>query len=298
MIKKTISLLLAFCAVFSLCAGASAEEIQQTGQEPQETGNLSWHIAAGNYHSVWVRNNGTVGSVGKMESGRVQTQDWADVVKVAAHEKTIALLSDGTVVTSDGVPGSNSIANWVDIVDIDLNYCNTIGLTKAGTVVCVGSNTYNQCSVSSWRDIIDVAMSTRTAYGLKSDGTVLTAGSNHGWQRDVENWTDIVAISAGNYFVAGLKSDGTVVTAGIDVGNVRFWKDIVAIDAGSAHLVGLRADGTVVASGANDYDQCSVGGWTDIVAISGGLHHTLALRSDGSLVAAGSNGCNQCKVRN
>ncbi len=294
MAKKMISILLVLCLIFSLAVCASAEGTE----EEKDYAKLADTIAAGNYHSVWIKGSGSVGAVGRMSGGRLETTKWKNVVKVAAHEDTVALLCDGTVIATKDVNGKHNIENWTDIVDIDINYCNTIGLTSAGTVVCAGANTYDQCDVSSWEDIVDVTVSTRASYGLKSDGTVVSTGDNDAWQRDVENWTDIVAISAGNYFVVGLKADGTVVGAGQCPDDLKFWSDIVAIDAGSAHVVGLRADGTVVADGWNDNGQCSVGGWTDIVAVSGGLHHTLALKADGTLVAAGSNGYNQCKVRN
>ena len=153
-------------------------------------------IAAGSSRSIWVRENGTIATVGGVGG---KTNEWKNITQVAAYNHIVGLKEDGTVVVDGYVPGAYNMKNWTGIVEIDANENNTIGLTSDGTVVVTGYNTYGQCNVSNWTDIVDVEMGYRTAYGLKSDGTVRAAGNNDIKQCDVESWSDIIAISAGNF---------------------------------------------------------------------------------------------------
>ena len=216
----------------------------------------------------------------------------------AGSYHTVGLKSDGTVVTvGSGYYGRCNVDSWTDIESISAGDNHTVGLKSDGTVVAVGDNDDGQCNVSSWTDIVTISAGGGHTVGLKSDGTVVAVGWNEFGQCDVDSWTDIVAISAGSGHTVGLKSDGTVVAVG-DNGSgqcdVDSWTDIVAISAGDNHTVGLKSDGTVVAVGSNSSGQCDVDSWTDIVAISAGSGHTVGLKSDGTVVAVGRNGDGQC----
>src|SRR5699024_94612 len=125
-------------------------------------------IDAGTYHSVWIREDGTVGTA---RNGQVP-QHWKGITRIAASVGTVCLREDGTVVTAGSVQGKQSIATWRNIVDIDVSQSNTIGLTARGTVVVAGSNARKQCDVSAWTDVVDVALGNASAYGLTSRGTV------------------------------------------------------------------------------------------------------------------------------
>ena len=259
-------------------------------------------IAAGNYHSAYLRSDGTVCAVGSTEKSqysnrgtRIDTESWRNIVAVSAASHTVGLRSDGTVVAV-GIDkfGQCNVDGWRDIVAIDAGDNHTVGLRSDGTVVAVGDNGSGQCDVSGWRNIVAVAASEKTTYGLTEDGRVVSAGSkNYG-----RTWTDIVAISAGPYHVVGLKSDGTIVQTGIcDQWDHqgKNWYNIVAVSAGVTHTVGLCADGTVVACGGStgDKGQSEVASWNDIVAISAGLYHTLGLKEDGTVVSVGNNAYGQ-----
>ena len=185
---------------------------------------------------------------------------------------TVSLKRDGTVVAvGDNVYGQCEVSGWQDIVAVSAGYGHTVGLKRDGTVVAVGRNGYGQCEVSGLRDIVAVAAGYAHMVGLKRDGTVVAVGKNDDGQCDVSGWRDIVAVAAGEDHTVGLKRDGTVVAVGKnDDGQceVSGWRDIVAVAAGEYHTVGLKRDGTVVAVGDNYYGQCEVSGWTDI---GGGL---------------------------
>ena len=185
-------------------------------------------IAAGGYHTVGLRADGTVVAVGKNGDGRCNTSAWSDIVAIAA------------------------------------GYSHTVGLRADGSVVAVGKNGDGRCNTSAWSDIVAIAAGYSHTVGLRADGTVVAVGNNTYGQCKTSAWSDIVAIAVGDYHTVGLRADGTVVAVGRnDDGqcNTSAWSDIVAIAAGYYHTVGLRADGTVVAVGDNDYGQCDTSTW-------------------------------------
>ena len=213
---------------------------------------------------------------------------------------TIGLKSDGTVVTvGSNSDGQCDVSGWTDIIAISTSDSHTIGLKSDGTVVAVGNNKDGQCDVSDWTDIVAVSAGGYHTVGLKSDGTVVATGSNSHGQCNVSGWTDIVAVSAGRYHTVGLKSDGTVVATGSNSYgqcDVLDWTDIIAISTCDFHTIGLKSDGTVVAVGGNDWGQCNVSNWNNIIAVSAGNNHAIGVKSNGTLVAVGINDYGECNV--
>ena len=215
---------------------------------------------------------------------------------------TVGIRSDGTVIVSD-LPsydsnGQDDIDSWTDIVAVAAGGYHTVGLRDDGTVTATGWNELGECDVDSWTGIVAVAAGRRHTVGLRSDGTVIATGWNDSSQCDVDSWSDIVAVAA-NGCTGGLRSDGTVVATGWNYYgqcDVDSWNNIVAVAAGEVHTVGLRSDGTVVVAGDNVWGECNVDGWTDIVAVAAGWGHTVGLRSDGTVVATGWNDAGQCDV--
>ena len=256
-------------------------------------------VAAGIFHTVGLKANGTVVAMGYNGEGQCDVDDWTDIVAISAvGYYTVGLKADGTVVAvGDNTDGQCEVSDWRDIVAISAGYGHTVGLKADGTVVAVGDYNYDQCEVFDWRDILAVSAGSLHTVGLRFDGTVVAVGDNEFGQCDVSDWTNVAAISAGYGHTVGLKSDGTVVAVGSNKYgqcNVTDWRDIVAVSAGTCHTVGLKADGTVVAVGDNSYDQCNVADWRNVVAISAGYWHTVGLKADGTVVAVGFNEFGQC----
>ena len=142
---------------------------------------------------------------------------------------TVGIRSDGTVVaTGNDDYGQRNIYSWSNIVAVAAGDNHTVGLHSDGTVVATGSNKYGQCDVNSWTDIVAVAAGVNHTVGLRSDGTVVAVGNNDYGECDVDSWTDIVAVAAG-FHTVGLRSDRTVVATGDnEYGqcNVSSWKGI------------------------------------------------------------------------
>jgi len=259
-------------------------------------------VVASNYHTVGLKDIGTVVTAGQNDHGQCNVSEWTNIIAVSStFRNTVGLKSDGTVVIAgENDYGQCDISGWTDIVAVSSGVKHTVGLKSDGTVTAVGRNGNGQCDVNEWSDIVAISTGRLHTVGLKADGTVVAVGDNDYGQCEVSQWTDIVAISAGNLYTVGLKADGTVVTVGDNEYSQRelpssSWNDIAATSA-CFHTVGLKHDGTVIAVGSNGDGQCKVTGWTDIIAVSAGCWHTIGLKADGTVVAVGDNDYEQCKV--
>ena len=258
-------------------------------------------VAAGIWHTVGLKANGTVVAMGYNYYGQCDVDDWTDIVAISAGGYyTVGLKADGTVVAGGyNTDGQCEVSDWRDIVAISAGNRHTVGLKADGTVDAVGYNTDGRCNVSDWTNVAAISAGYGHTVGLKSDGTVVAVGDNSYDQCNVSDWRDIVAVSAGKCHTVGLKADGTVVAVDKNDNHrcdVSDWTDIVAISAGSNRMVGLKADGTVVAVGYNYDGRCDVSDWADIVAVSAGEYHTVGLKADGTVVAVGYNSDGQCDV--
>ena len=244
-------------------------------------------------------NSAAQASAAKSLSQAVQCSDVATIAAGTYH--SVGLKEDGTVVAIgyNGY-GQLNVSAWTSIKAIAAGTYHTVGLKEDGTVVAVGYNGYGQLNVSSWTSIKAIAAGAHHTVGLKEDGTVVAVGYNNYGQLNVSSWTNIKAIAAGGYHTVGLKEDGTVVAVGHNgYGqlNLSSWTSIKAIAAGTYHTVGLKKeDGTVLAVGHNGYGQLNLSSWKNIKAIAAGTYHTVGLKEDVTVVAAGHNGYGQLDV--
>ena len=258
-------------------------------------------IAAGEYHTVALKSDGTVVAVGDNTYGQCNVSGWTDIVAIdASNNTTVGLKADGTVVATGDDPGGydyNDYRKWTNIVAISMDG-GLVGLTSAGTVVDLWGNTYPSDVVSiAAQDIsgclclqadgtavsiqsseTDAVCSDITAvfsggfgaFALKENGTLSMVHSNMGVDGFlVSDFDDVKEIAASLIDAVILKNDGTVIYSD-GFGSSRYelgWHDIVAVSISAYHIVGLKADGTVVAMstlGDNEYGECNVSGWIDI----------------------------------
>lgn len=289
-------IIIAISALTYFCAYPPAEApVATEATEPDELKiNPNRTLAAGNFHSVILWDNGTVSAVGRTTKGRCDVAQWEKIVAISAASHTVGLKSDGTVLAiGENDDNQCFVSDWDDIVDIDTGDKNTILLHGDGTVSVIGDNEHGQTEVSSWTNIIQVEVGLDASYGLTKDGTIVVAGSDNYEYQVISKWSDIKAISASSNHVVALKNDGTVVAVGNDDDGqcqVSDWKDITAISAGSLHTVGLKRDGTVVATGNNGFHQLNVSDWENVEAISAGMYHTIGRTKDGKSLAVGCDG--------
>ncbi|WHE07071.1 S-layer homology domain-containing protein [Thermoanaerobacterium thermosaccharolyticum] len=228
-------------------------------------------IAAGAYHTVALKNDGTVwawgfnyyGELGNgtadkdSHSTPVQVKGISDVKAIAAGMyHTVALKNDGTVwAWGDnyfGTTNSSSTPVQVkgisDVKAIAAGASYTVVLKNDGTVWAWGVN----------------------EYGKLGDGTT----NNSFTPVQVNGISNVKAIAAGAYHTVVLKNDGTVWTWGYnhygELGNgttvdsstpvqVKGISDVKAIAAGACHTVALKNDGTVWAWECNYYGELGNG---------------------------------------
>ncbi|MHA3771732.1 DUF7453 family protein [Verrucomicrobiota bacterium sgz303538] len=216
----------------------------------------------------------------------------------AGDSHSVALKNDGTVVAW-GLNRDNQAtvpAGLSGVTAIDAGVYYTVALKSDGTVVAWGSSILYQTAVpAGLGGVTAIAAGAFHTVALKSDGTVVTWGGDYHGQTDVPvGLSDVTAITAGVAYSAALKSDGTVVVWGANSSGVLAvpagLSGVKAIAAGGYHMAALKSDGTVVVWGANDHGQRSIPpGLDGVTAISAGANFTVALKNDGTVVAWGDN---------
>lgn len=164
------------------------------------------------------------------KQNRYEVDDWTDIVQVAAGAyHCVGLKSDGTVVAvGTNQYGQCDIDKWSDIVYVDAGWNCTVGIKSDKTLVIATENTtLLKYDFSSWTDLVAVAAHRDGVFALRADGTVLTTRDDC---PDVLGWTDIIQISVSQRHVVGLRKNGTIVAANIESwveqGSSSPWLDI------------------------------------------------------------------------
>jgi alpha-tubulin suppressor-like RCC1 family protein len=273
-------------------------------------------VAAGWYHSLALKSDGTVWSWGNNGDGQLGIPGFASIPRIVSG------LSGATGIAAGG---SHSLA------------------LRGGTVWSWGANTYGQLGdntttahtipapVGGLSNVTAMAAGSTHSLALNANGTVMAWGSNAEGQLGtglpasslvpvaVANLTGVVAIAAGDHHSLALTSGGRVwawgannagqignggtsppVTSPVEIGTLE---DIVAIAAGSGidHNLAVGADGRVWAWGNNSYGQTGQSGPPyltapslvnappDAVRVSAGSIHSITVRQDGTLLSFGNN---------
>jgi len=250
----------------------------------------------------------------------VQVSSLTGIIKIAAgNGHSLALKNDGTVWTwgrNDlgqlGIGSSNNdfnvpmkINSFTGVSAIAAGGFHSLALKNDGTVWTWGSNSLGQLGNGNYTDsnvpvqvsniagVIAIAGGDAHSLALKNDGSVWSWGDNLGGQLgngtsilksnvpvQVSSLTGVIAIAAGAYHSLALKNDGTVWAWGYNnygqLGNgsnifysnvpvqVSSLTGVIAVAAmGSSHSLALKNDGTVWAWGANGTGQLGIGNYTD-----------------------------------
>jgi alpha-tubulin suppressor-like RCC1 family protein len=224
----------------------------------------------------------------------------SNIVAVAAGEyHSLALRRDGTVIGSGHYSGlfdhgqTNVPVDLMDAAAISCGGYHSLALRSNGTVIAWGLNDKGQTNVPpGLSNVVAIAGGANHSLALRADGTVIAWGDNSNSQTNVPvGLSNLVAIAAGGSQSLALRASGALVAWGYSPYGPPAMSNVVAIAAGSAHTIGLRPDGTLVACGSGVNSQTNVPvGLTNVIAIAAGTWHSLALRADRTVVSWGSNG--------
>ncbi|MCW1925038.1 putative Ig domain-containing protein [Luteolibacter arcticus] len=222
------------------------------------------------------------------------------VIAIAAGEShSLALRQDGTVAGWGNNANNRATppTGLIDAIAISAGRYHSVALRAGGTVVGWGQDSSAQATPpAGLSGVSAIAAGGMHTLALKTDGTITGWGANsYGQATPPAGLNTAVAIAAGYQHSLALKSDGTVVAWGYNGYNQTTvpagLNNVVAIAAGGGHCLALKADGTIATWGYSSYSLTTVpAAATNVVAIAAGDAYSLALKSDGSVIAWGNNG--------
>jgi len=251
-------------------------------------GNEFVDVAAGGYHSLALRSDGSIVGWGYNSSGQASPPDGNDFIAVVAGiYHSLALKSNGSIV---GWGSERSVPAGKDFVAIATCKWHSLALRSDGSIVGWGRNTSGQATPPDGNDFVAIAVGENYSLALQSNGSIVGWGDNYADQATPPDGNDFVAIAAGYNHSLALKSDGSIVGWGRDdfgQATPPDGNDFVAVAAQYFHSVALKSDGSIVRWGANYYGQAIPPAGNDFIAIAAGAEHGLALKSDGSIVGWG-----------
>ncbi len=285
------------------------------------SGNSLQSIEAGESHSLFIKNDGTVFASGLNDFGQlgdettvqkntfIQIPRLYNVLSVSAGLKfSLALLNTGIVkswgLNSSGQLGNNSTTNSSIPVNV-LNLENPIAISAGAT-----------------HALALLANGTIRAWGSNTNGEL--GNENNSQQNSnvaVSNINNAIAISAGNNFSLALLKDGTIKSWGqnnfgqlgnnsttssnipVNVSNIT---NAIAISASSgSHALALLSNGNVMSWGYNNVGQLGnstlvnssipvlVGNINNAIKIKTSFSSSFALLSDGTVSSWGQNNLGQ-----
>lgn len=246
-------------------------------------------ITVGFYHTVGLRQNGTVLACGRNEQGQCNTEGWKNAVMVAAGAyHTVALLSDGTVVAcGDNSCGQCNVGGWKNVVQIAASDYNTAALLADGTVVTCGFNEWQQ--TANWNHMESICAGTYSLCGITMNGEMMTThpsflledkltdiGTSTAFSIGLTyagdviysaetpcKWNKAVAVYAGGETVAVI--DRNFKPSVYHRRKAMYYElpegRAVSISLGGTHFAVRYDDGSVFCAGLNDDGQCDTSGW-------------------------------------
>lgn len=276
-------------------------------------------IAAGNYYSLVLCNDGTVRAFGSNFSGQLgdSTFDSRNTgVLVKGLSDVIAISGEGN--HSIALKSDSTVWGW------GLNYNGQVGDSS-------NDNKNLPVKVFGLSSIVAIAAGEYHSLALKSDGTVWSwgwgiygqLGNGYGASNipiKIDSISGVIAIAAGSFHSLALKSDGTVWAWGSN-GNgelgsantspadypqpVVELSNVKSIFGSANNSYAIKNDGTLWVWGSNTYFQLGnntealstyprqVSELSGITTFTGGFQHSLALKNDGTVWTWGNNSAGQ-----
>ena len=259
-------------------------------------------ITAGNLHSFFLKNDGSVWATGNNTNGRLGTGDRVSIstpVPVLTDVKAIATgFTHSLFLKTDG-------SVWAT------------GLSNRGQFGS-GNTTASNTPVQVFNGVQAIAAGRFHSLFLKVDGSVWATGEGSSGQLGAEEFalnppyayittpvqvlSGVKAIAAAESYSFFLKTDGSLWATGentegrFGIGNsaynfytpVQVLSDVKAVSAGGNHSLFLKNDGSVWSAGLG-FGITSVQVFSGAKAISAGNGHSQFLKTDGRAFAMGYN---------
>ncbi len=256
-------------------------------------------IAAGGWHSLALRDDGTVLAWGANFDGQASVpESLTNAVVIAAGDyHNLALGADGKVVAwgADDYGQSTVPDDLGEVWSLAAGTWHSLALQRDGHVVAWGDDSVGQVSVPpGLSNVVRIAAGGNHSLAVTADGAVVAWGENldaegnpAGQSLAPLGLSNVVGIAAGSWHSLALNAEGGITGWGDDdfgqATTPAGLSNAVAIAAGALHSVALRPDGSAVSWGSNWQGQCALpAGATGLSAIAAGNYHTLALVGVGS----------------
>jgi hypothetical protein len=283
--KATISALIVAIMLFTMFPSYSKAE--------ESSDNPVIQIAAGSFHKLALRKDGTVVAWGADFLDRVALPEMRNVQMIAAgHNYSVFVYKDGTVSTwgaSEREIPKNPPKKLTDIVQISAGYRHVLALKKDGTVVSWGEGE-GAAVPENLKNIVAVAAGYDHSLALDNNGKVYAWGEKDGRSSVPSTLGPVKAIAEGGTFCVALQKDGKVVIWGLDT---KFepsapLTNVVSIAAARGYVLALRADGKVVYVGYPAYlyvhNPEFMNQLTGVKQIATGMYDDVALLENGKVV--------------
>jgi alpha-tubulin suppressor-like RCC1 family protein len=225
----------------------------------------------------------------------------------AGYYHTVALRDNGTVVAWSSYDQTNIPPQVTNVIAIASGGFHNLALRADGTVTSWGSGYYDSTAVpTGLSNVVAISGGEYHSLALRADGTVVAWGAgstNSGIWPDLgqaivpEQLSNVVAIACGGTHSLALKSDGTVVAWGLQTNVPATVTNVLFIDAGYKHNLALKDDGTPVIWGENLFGQTNMPpSLTNVVLVEAGNWNGAVLTSDGKVIVWERNDFGQTNV--
>jgi len=291
---------LAFVMVLSICISGSAQNVIAWGSNSQGQINVPPSatnviaVSAGWYHSLALRNDGTVVAWGAISNAPDGATNVIGIASGASNN--IALRADGSVLCwGDNSWGQTNVPVFpTNVVSIAAGNFHNLALMADSTVIAWGKNIYGQTAVpAGLTNVIAVSAGAEHSMALLDDGSVIIWGGSNVYPLSSAksalpySGISVASVSAGATFNLYLTASGNVYQSGAYTSYPPNTSNIVAVAAGTNFSLALSSSGRLIGWGAGT-GASPPSTTTNVIAMAVGLGHGLAAIGDGSPHILGS----------